>query len=844
MIEKKNRPGARAVVTLLVLVATLMAIALAAPVALARTAPLAIEGPVAAEFDLQPAAALAPVQTLAIDVQQLRAEDEERDAAGLPPRFALPENAWLTPENSGTWERLDDEYMIWRTRVTAPGAVSLNFGFTGYRLPKGARLSLYPADTQGLDDKRGLAIFTAADNEDHGELWTPVILADDVVIELVLPASERNNYRLELSSINKGYRYFGEMMADEGLFDKQGSCNVDVVCPEGDPWQYEIHSVGAYSTGGSIFCTGVMMNNTAEDGTPFFLTANHCGITNASAAASLVVYWNFESANCGDLAGGLLNDFQTGAVHLASSSTSDVTLVQLDDPVNPAHEVSFAGWNNASMDFPGVTAIHHPNGDEKAISFEYDATTTTTYLSNTVPGNGTHIRVTDWDVGTTEPGSSGSPLFDPDHRVVGQLHGGYAACGNDLSDWYGRLSVSWAVIGTYLDPLGTGQATIDTYSPWASGLQVVGSGLASEGNSGGPFTPASAVFTLTNNDPTDIDFAAATTVAWADVAPASGTIPGGGSVVVTVSLNAAADALVNGLYAGAVDFTNTTSGDGDTSRPLQLTVGLPEFVYGWNLDVDPVWDMNGQWAWGIPTGVAGDHGLPDPTSGATGSYVLGYNLTGPYADNLPATHLTTTAIDCSEISATSLRFQRWLNVEQPAYDHASVSVSNDGVNFQQIWTNGSEITDSAWMPQEFDISAVADGEATVYVRWTMGTTDSSWYYGGWNIDDIEIWGLPNPVSAANDLPASRLGVDSYPNPFNPMTRIRFNLAQAGHATIQVFDLQGRHVRTLVDGAQPAGPGEVVWDGTDGEGRKVSSGVYFARVASGGQAADHKMVLLK
>lgn len=102
-------------------------------------------------------------------------------------------------------------------------------------------------------------------------------------------------------------------------------------------------------------------------------------------------------------------------------------------------------------------------------SFEYDATTTTFYSSKKVASDGDHVRVEDWDEGTTEGGSSGSPLFDQNHRVIGQLGGGQAACGNNKSDWYGKFSVSWTGGGTngtrlsdWLDPLGTGATSTDT----------------------------------------------------------------------------------------------------------------------------------------------------------------------------------------------------------------------------------------------------------------------------------------------------------------------------------------------------------------------------------------------
>ena len=80
-------------------------------------------------------------------------------------------------------------------------------------------------------------------------------------------------------------------------------------------------------------------------------------------------------------------------------------------------------------------------------------------------------------------------------------------------------------------------------------------------------------------------------------------------------------------------------------------------------------------------------------------------------------------------------------MEQPQYDHAYLRISTDMSNWTTIWENAVETTDDTWQQFEYDISAVADGEATVYLRWVMGTTDSSWQYSGWNLDDVEIWGV-------------------------------------------------------------------------------------------------------
>jgi PKD repeat protein len=112
-------------------------------------------------------------------------------------------------------------------------------------------------------------------------------------------------------------------------------------------------------------------------------------------------------------------------------------------------------------------------------------------------------------------------------------------------------------------------------------------------------------------------------------------------------------------------------------------------------------------------------------------------------------YLTTHAINCTGYTQVRLRFWRWLGVEDAYWDHANVQVSNNGVSWAEVWVHsGSTVIDDAWMQQEYDISAVADNEPTVYLRWGMGPTDFSVAYGGWNIDDIEVLGYGNAAGPA------------------------------------------------------------------------------------------------
>ncbi len=392
-----------------------------------------------------------------LDVNSLHDQEIEREVKGEAPRFAIPHDIHFNSlTDKSSWTEVNGK-MVWTHRVVAPNSVSLNFGFTKFNLPESAELKIYSSDFS-----KNMRSFTAMDNNVDRQLWTPVILADDVTIELAVDAKELNLVELELGRVGQGFRTFAQKSA------KAGACNVDVACSEGDEWREEIDSVAVISRGGSTFCTGFMVNNTQNDKTPYFMTANHCGIT-AANAASLVTYWNYQRSTCRGSRANRSNQFNTGSQFLASSARSDFTLVRLNTAPRSEWNVSYAGWDRSGDEASMAVAIHHPATDEKSISFEMDPTTTTMYLKNDIVKNGTHVRVTDWDKGTTEPGSSGSPLFNQDHRVIGQLHGGYASCTSRTSDWYGRISVSWNGDGTpstrlkdHLDSANRGMRFTDT----------------------------------------------------------------------------------------------------------------------------------------------------------------------------------------------------------------------------------------------------------------------------------------------------------------------------------------------------------------------------------------------
>ncbi len=160
-----------------------------------------------------------------------------------------------------------------------------------------------------------------------------------------------------------------------------------------------------------------------------------------------------------------------------------------------------------------------------------------------------------------------------------------------------------------------------------------------------------------------------------------------------------------------------------------------------DFEQDRGWTPTELWERGSPTGGGGTNGGPDPVGGYNSPTCYGYELTGDYPNNMYETYdLTSPTIDCSGLSGVHMSFWRWLGVEEQSYDRASIQVSPDGTAWTTIWQNTETVTDASWTFREFDISAVVDSQATVYLRWTMGPTSVSRPFCGWNIDDVQVDG--------------------------------------------------------------------------------------------------------
>ena len=398
-----------------------------------------------------------------VDVAAYLAEDMQEAGKDIPYRFGAPIDVSFDMNNSGSWNRLADGSNIWRLEIISEGAYSLNLLYDEFYLPDGGRFFLYNSDQSSI-----LGAFTSANNKSHRKFSTAPTPGDKVILEYYQPASVTEDAVIKISRVVHAYRnIFHRSIIDRvSGFGDAGSCNNNVNCAVGDDWQDQSRAVSMILTGGGFrLCTGSLVNNVRNDGTPYYLTANHC----LGGHASWIFMFNYESPTCSNIDGPTWMTVQ-GSSLMASYSTSDFGLLLLTEQPPDSYNVYYNGWSAENVPGDSSVGIHHPSGDIKKISFDYDFVTATSWLG-TAPGT-THWRVGNWEDGTTEPGSSGSPLYNKQKQVIGQLHGGFASCASITADWYGRVARSWLGGGAnsnslkpWLDPDNTGILAIDGYDP-------------------------------------------------------------------------------------------------------------------------------------------------------------------------------------------------------------------------------------------------------------------------------------------------------------------------------------------------------------------------------------------
>ena len=446
------------------------------------------------------------------DMAAIQAEDAINDVEKAAPwRFGYKYSTNFSLENSGTWQELDNG-KLWRIELQAPGALTMNLILENLYLPEGAQLYLYDNKNTNL-----VGAYTERNNREDGLLGTELVFGDDIIVEYYEPNDVEGLGHFTIANVVHGYRSLNIIQNQlEKALNSSGNCNIDARCPLGNNWDPQIRSVAMIVVGGAGICTGALINNRCNDGTPYFLTANHC-LGGGTGSWAFRFNWEVDasdaSLSCATTtqSAGIYNSSSNwnqtanGATILASGTQADHALLEIDNmTMQDAIDwgLYYAGWNHDDTpnSITEATGIHHPSGDIKKICRENDSPS----QQNT--GGAAVWWIDEWEEGVTEPGSSGSPLFDQNGKIIGQLYGGAAACSgtsnNGAYDFYGRLGVAWNNgVGQYLGASACGGDTLKL-----DGFDPNPATAATDDIQAIDFTvspnPSEGVFTLSMNDNT------------------------------------------------------------------------------------------------------------------------------------------------------------------------------------------------------------------------------------------------------------------------------------------------------------------------------------------------------
>jgi len=287
---------------------------------------------------------------------------------------------------------------------------------------------------------------------------------------------------------------------------------------------------------------------------------------------------------------------------------------------------------------------------------------------------------------------------------------------------------------------------------------------------------------------------------------------------------------------------------------IQIAYDDFEAASGWTVNDGTDNATTGIWTRANPSGVVSgaeqlqpgnDHSDPGSICWVTGNADGGQ----PGADDVDdgKTTLLSPIFDASGLNRPTIRYYRWYTNNlgaDPGLDTWQVDISNDGGS---SWTPVENTTASAneWSKVIVQVENFVAPTSNMQMRFIAEDA------GGGSlveaaVDDWELMEFDAAVAVDDqpDRPRTYALGQNQPNPFNPVTSISFSLPRAGRATLQVYDLAGRRVRTLVDGEMAAGTFTAEWNGRDAQGAAVSSGIYLYRLVAGDFVQTKRMVLVK
>ncbi len=421
--------------------------------------------------------ALAIFDVVAPNKAILQAQDNESNKWNKAYRVGIDIPAFFTTENAGEWTTLENGNRVWRLHLRSKEAIGIGLIFSKVKLPQEASFYVYTANYSNL-----IGAFTQEEVNGGGIFATQPLPGDECVIEYNAPASVKETPDIEISAIT--YLYRGATIANNKINYTRSAaaeCEVNVNCVEGMAWKKQKQGVVKLLTsvgGDKYYCSGSLVSNTKQDFTPYILSAYHCslGVNDITSTdddyKKWVFYFNYEYPGCENI-GNTESHTMVGATRIAipdpnSPIKSDFLLVKLLSNVPLLYKPYYNGWDISEISSPSGVGIHHPEGDVKKISTYIKPLQITSYESSYPTHWSVSWAKTENGHGITEPGSSGSPLFNDKGLIVGTLTGGRSYCSTpEDPDSYGRMSYHWDKNGntpeyqlkSWLDPLSTGKTS-------------------------------------------------------------------------------------------------------------------------------------------------------------------------------------------------------------------------------------------------------------------------------------------------------------------------------------------------------------------------------------------------
>ena len=403
---------------------------------------------------------MAPVRNLDLQLKDAQSKNQNKKYT-----FAKSFDVDISPQNSGVWDEADG-MKIWRVGIKSQGAYSLNILFDRAILPTGASIFIYSADRQII---RGA--FNANNEQSSGMLPIYPLPGDEIIVEYDEPSTVSVPGELHISKVNHDYK---NAIGTRPL-GAAGPCNMDVYCKDASVVSKEKQAVVELVISGTDLCSGTLVNNAQRDKTPYLITAGHCILTAANAQQTVFVF-NYESPYCGR--GSSLNGYadqtMTGSILRARSDSLDFALVELEMPPPPEYQPYYAGWDRSKNIPASAKTVHHPKGDIKKVSIDKLSPGISTYNTVGYVSN-SFWWIKKWDIGTTEAGSSGGPLFNDSNLVIGSLTGGTATCDHSVDDYFCMMAYQWnysskpsGQLKKWLDPANSGIMKIEAMDPYAS----------------------------------------------------------------------------------------------------------------------------------------------------------------------------------------------------------------------------------------------------------------------------------------------------------------------------------------------------------------------------------------